>query len=89
MRDISAIITSNIPLHNIIFLRLSIILLIWRMGTFTLHYHSPNSLGLIYNNDFILFIIVYYNLFPNNFEQIKMKIYLIIIVITISIHHHK
>ena len=57
------------------------------MGIFTLHYHSPDSLELIYNNHFILIIIVYYNLFPINIlEQIKMKIYFIIIIITISIH---
>jgi hypothetical protein len=57
------------------------------MGIFTLHYHSPDSLELIYNNHFILIIIVYYNLFPIDIlEQIKMKIYFIIIVITISIH---
>jgi hypothetical protein len=57
------------------------------MGIFTLHYHSPDSLELIYNNHFILIIIVYYNLFPIDIlEQIKMKIYFIIIIITISIH---
>ena len=57
------------------------------MGIVTLHYHSPDSLELIYNNHFILIIIVYYNLFPINIlEQIKMKIYFIIIIITISIH---
>lgn len=57
------------------------------MGIFTLHYHSPDSLELIYNNHFILFIIVYYNLFPiDSLEQIKIKIYFIIIVIDISIH---
>ena len=57
------------------------------MGIFTLHYHSPDSLELIYNNHFILIIIVYYNLFPIDIlEQIKMKVYFIILVITISIH---
>jgi hypothetical protein len=57
------------------------------MGIFTLHYHSPDSLELIYNNHFILIIIVYYNLFTIDIlEQIKMKIYFIIIIITISIH---
>ena len=57
------------------------------MGIFTLHYHSPDCLELIYNNHFILIIIVYYNLFPIDIlEQIKMKIYFIITVITISIH---
>ena len=57
------------------------------MGIFTLPYHSPDSLELIYNNHFILIIIVYYNLFPIDIlEQIKMKIYFIITVITISIH---
>lgn len=57
------------------------------MGIFTLHYHSPDSLELIYNNHFILFIIVYYNLFPiDSLEQIKVKICFIIIVIDISIH---
>jgi hypothetical protein len=60
------------------------------MGIFTLHYHSPDSLELIYNNHFILFIIVYYNLFPSDILEQKdvMEIYFIIIVITISIHHH-
>jgi len=47
LRKCIDILTNLIQSKMQFFSGLSIILLIWRMGIFTLHYHSPDSLELI------------------------------------------